>query len=88
MQHLNLYSQLDRAVEPLFSGRQQTGIISIVFVVMLFAYGWLAYSGNSLQSERDSLQREQSNLEASLAELNKRKAQLEKRKKLLKNTEL
>ncbi len=78
MQHLNLYSELDRAVEPPFSGRQQMWIVCAVFVVMLLVYGVLLIGSQSLQSERDALAERQETISEQLAELNARKAKLEK----------
>ncbi len=78
MQHLNLYSQLDRKSEPLFSGRQQTGIVTAVLVLMLVAYAWLSFSTGKLQVTSDQLEREQGRLEATLTELRERKARLER----------
>lgn len=78
MQHLNLYSQLDRKADPLFSGRQQTLIVTTVFVLMLVAYAWLSFSTSKLRTAGNQLAQEQSSLEETLTELRERKARLER----------
>ncbi|HEB28365.1 MAG TPA: hypothetical protein ENI05_11425 [Porticoccus sp.] len=77
MQHLNLYSQLGRAVEPLFSGRQQTWALSVVFILMLFIYGVLWFGVGPLQETQVDLERQQQTITAQLNKLKARKAKLE-----------
>ena len=82
MQHLNLYNELDRAVEPPFSGRQQLWIVSVVFVVMILAYGVLLIGSQSLQSELDELAGRQQTISEQLDTLRARKAKLERENNL------
>ncbi|ARN73597.1 PilN domain-containing protein [Oceanicoccus sagamiensis] len=78
MQHLNLYSELDRAVEPPFSGRQQLWIVAAVVVVMVLVYGVLLVGSQSLQSERDALAQRQLTISDQLEQLKERQAKLER----------
>jgi hypothetical protein len=62
VQHLNLYSQLDRASEPPFSARQQAILLAVVAVLMLLVYGWLWLDSGSLASELATEQQQYSHL--------------------------
>ncbi len=78
MQHLNLYSQLARAVEPPFSARQQLWAMAAVVVVMVVMYSVLLVGERSLQEELEQLQQQQQSISVTLDELKARKARLEK----------
>ncbi|WP_101758874.1 hypothetical protein [Oceanicoccus sp. KOV_DT_Chl] len=82
MQHLNFYSQLDRAVEPALSARQQVWLLAALVVVMLVSYVALAVSSNGLQNEREQLQRQQASIADTLTVLQARKAKLERESKV------
>ena len=74
MQRLNLYSQLERAVEPLFSARQQAWAVASVAVVMLLVFGLLAMGEQSRQAELQRVQRQQSDMLDNLERLRLEKA--------------
>ncbi len=77
MQHLNLYGQLDRAVEPPFSGRQVTWATAACVVVMLIVYAVLSVSNYALQNELKALQQQQADVAKALSALKERKSILE-----------
>ncbi|MGK0499024.1 MAG: cell division protein FtsB [Oceanicoccus sp.] len=78
MQHLNLYSQLDRAVEPSFSARLQVQLLAVLVLLLLLIYLVLVWSSSSLRAESGSLQQQESELAASLKTLQARKVKLER----------
>lgn len=69
MQHLNLFSQLDRVKEPPFSARQQLQLIAIAVGVMLLVYGWLLMGDSSLSKELSAKQQQQRVLSESISQL-------------------
>lgn len=77
MQHLNLFSQLDREVEPLFSARQQLQLVAVVGVVMVVIAVFLAVGKSAIQSELDTISAEQKAVETQLKSLQTKKAGLE-----------
>ena len=77
MQHLNLYSQLDRAVEPPFSARQQLLLVAVVSVVMVAVAMGLAVAKGVDASAQKKLVVEQQAVEYELNSLKAKKANLE-----------
>lgn len=77
MQHLNLYSQLDRDVAPLFSARQQLQLLAVVCVLMIATSIGLSVSKNTSEIELSQLVAEQKAVEAELAVLKAEKKRLE-----------
>lgn len=82
MQHLNLYSELDRVVEPPFSGRQQLWIVCAVFVVMMLAYGVLLIGSQLMESELAELAARQQTMTEQLDTLKAKKYKLERENNL------
>jgi hypothetical protein len=77
VQHLNLYNQLDLTVEPPFSARQLSWILSGVFILTLCIYGILKFSIAPLQETQASLKQQQTTIDEQLDILERRKAKLE-----------
>ncbi len=77
MQHLNLYDQLDKYVEPAFSARQQLRAVFAVSAVMILVAITLWLGQIGLQSELESLQQEQQAVAAELERQKAEKARLE-----------
>lgn len=78
MQHLNLYSQLERASEPLFSARQQLFIVGSAAALMLLVFVVSLAGKNSAENELRRLQAEQEAISQSVQELQNQKTKLEK----------
>ena len=78
MQHLNLYWQLERTVEPPFSSRQMMWAIAACVSVMVVIYGALLVSKTLQQRELTTLQQQQKTIASQLSALAKRKAKLER----------
>ncbi len=78
MQHLNLYSQLDRTVEPPFSFRHMVVAVAAVFVVMLVVIAWLAIDKNSQSSQLKPLLQQQHLVSEELEQLRAQKTRLER----------
>lgn len=84
MQQVNLYLQLERAVEPPFSAKQQAMALAAAAAVMLFIYVVLMVLV-SLQADSVSVLRaEQGQLSRSLGELQAKKQALEDNQPLFK----
>lgn len=77
MQHLNLYSQIDRYVEPPFSARQLLRLSGGALVIMVAIYVMLLLAGGGLKKELNNLAQEQKSVEQQLAQLKARKSELE-----------
>lgn len=82
MQHLNLYTQLDRATEPPFSARQQVTIVGLAIVLMLIVFVVSVVDKNSAANELQRLQAEQELIDQSVQELQNQKTRLEKNEAL------
>lgn len=59
MQHINLFSQLDRQVEPSFSASHQLKALAVLVVVLLLSYFALLFSSDSLDEELMLAKKEQ-----------------------------
>lgn len=77
MQHLNLYSQLDKQVEPLLSARQQAHYLGMVAVLMVVICVLLWFSGSRLDNQLQSVSAEQTAISEQLAAAKAKKARLE-----------
>lgn len=82
MQHLNLYSQIDRKIEPPFSARQQLRLASLALAVMLVIWLSLAIAGGGMKDELAKLDSQRRAVAAQLAQAE------ETRQKLLNNPQL
>lgn len=82
MQHLNLYSQLERATEPPFSARQQAIIIGLAAALMLGIFVISLVAKNSSANELHRVQAEQEAISQSVKELQSQKTKLEKNEAL------
>jgi hypothetical protein len=69
VQHLNLYTQLDRPVEPPYSFRQMIAIVAIIFIVMLVATVWVTVDKNSQSSLLKPLLQQEQLLSGELEQL-------------------
>lgn len=83
MQHINFFSQLERAVEPPFSARQQVVLLGSLFVILLFIYGVFQWQQSSLFAEFEVLKAEQLKVSNSLKSLTARKKALENNSELI-----
>lgn len=77
MQHLNLYDQIDRYVEPQFSARQQLRLVCWAVAILAVIYGGLALSTGGKSSELNKLQGQLKAVSAQVDQLKAKKAQLE-----------
>lgn len=77
MQHLNLYSQIERTVEPPFSARQQARLVAITAVGMLVIYLLLMLGGGNQKKEVNRLSAQEKRVAARLKQLQEKKARLE-----------
>lgn len=77
MQHLNLYTQIEREVEPPLSARQQLRLVAAAFAVMLVLYLGLFFSAGGLSSELRDLQAKRQAVAAELKQLVEKKASLQ-----------
>ena len=73
-QHLNLYSQLDRVVEPPFSARQQVMVLAAALVVMAAVAALMWWSNRELIAELTQVQADQRRQAAELEDLQAEKA--------------
>jgi len=62
VQHINLFSQLDRQVEPPFSANQQLKVLAVLVVVLLLSYFALLYSSGGLEDELMAAKKEQQSI--------------------------
>ena len=88
MQHLNLYTQLEKPKQLPFAASQQLWILAVALLVMLSVYGWLLISQSSINSELSELEQQQRTIDEKLAELNAEKERLLKDNSLAKEIEL
>lgn len=77
MQHLNLYGQIDRQVEPPFSARQQARLVAVAAVVMIAAYLALLLGASGTESELKKITAQQKAVAQELQQLKEQKARLE-----------
>lgn len=84
MQQVNLYLQLDRAVEPPLSAKQQVMGLAAVAVVILFIYAVLAVLASVQSTSVSALRAEQNQLSRSLERLQAEKQALEDNQPLFK----
>ena len=77
MQHLNLYSQIEREVEPPFSARVQLRLLGAAAGVMIAVYLVLLLGTGSTKSELEKVRAQQQSVSAQLAKLQSEKARLQ-----------
>lgn len=82
MQHINFYSQLDRAVTPPFAVIHQLAVLAVALVSMLCLFAFLSIENKSLA---DNLRKLQQQNQVSSSELEQLKS---KKQKLLKSSTL
>jgi hypothetical protein len=87
VQHLNLYGQLEKPKEPVFSARQQLRLISALCIVMLMAYGWLMVGQQTINRELSGQQQQQRVVDEKLSELRAEKGRRLKDNQLEKDIE-
>ena len=77
MQHLNLYNQIDRHVEPPFSARLQAKMLGAAIGLMVVIYLVLQVANGSAKQELSKLQSEQIAVAEQLQKIQAKKAGLE-----------
>lgn len=77
MQHLNLYDQIDRYVEPQLSARQQLRLVCWALAILVVLYGGLALHTGGKGGELSKLQDQLKALTAQVDQLKAEKARLE-----------
>lgn len=88
MQHLNLYTQLEKPKQLPFAASQQLWILGLALFLMLGVYAWLMIAQGSINSELSELEQQQQTIDEKLAELNAEKERLLKDNSLAQETEL
>lgn len=73
MQHINFFSQLERAVEPAFSARQQAQLMACILVVVIVSYVTLLIQQASWGGDLKDVQSQHSALNSELEALNNKK---------------
>lgn len=74
MQHINLYSQLEKYVEPPFSARQQVLLLAALLGLFVFIYVGLLWQQSTWRQDFSTLKSQQDQLIAEVDALNTRKA--------------
>jgi len=77
LQHINLYSQLDKIEEPSLSAKLQLRLLGVLAVVLLLVYFFVFWQLQSLHAERDVLERLEASLVAEVDALNAEKTRQE-----------
>ena len=62
MQHINLYNQLDKVVEPPFSARQQFMLLSALLIFLLFVYAGVLWQQTSWAADFSVAKQQQDEL--------------------------
>lgn len=77
MQHLNLYSQIDRKIEPPFSARLQLKLVSLTLAVMVVIWLALLLGSGGIKNKLATLGSERQTVAAQLKQAQETKAKLE-----------